>query len=447
MGRSITTRRGPLPRPEVRADDRTLTRFAGLVPVLSFMTERLELPQRLALVVGDTGRRRRYAVHHVLFAFLAASLAGFEKLTHLEFLRGDAVVEKFLRLPGWPVRKVFSKALAGLSAEAIGRLEDLVASTGLWTLQDDAVVIDVDSTVLVSFGHHEGAVHGYCGKGRNRRRHHPLVASVAAARAVVHAVYGDGSKETAQALIDFILAAIARVKNARPNAVVTLRADSGFAMRAVLDALLAHAIPFTMSYPMHPNVKLMLVKAQWKPLQDEEDIQTASIAGDLVGLDPRLRIAAVRRRVHDPSQPPQGKAIDWSPNWRYQAVVTNLEWDAADTWRFYNGRADCERVFKVAKHALGLSWLVGHDYTANAAAFLLRLLAYNADIHFHEDAKARAEEAGHPVLDVGLQARQVRFYNGAGRLLRIANRWVLRLSDNRRIEQQWRFYAPRLFSG
>ena len=34
MGRRNTTRRGPLPSPEVRTDDATLTRFAGIIRVL-----------------------------------------------------------------------------------------------------------------------------------------------------------------------------------------------------------------------------------------------------------------------------------------------------------------------------------------------------------------------------------------------------------------------------
>ena len=89
---------------------------------------------------------------------------------------------------------------------------------------------------------------------------------------------------------------------------------------------------------------------------------------------------------------------------------------------------------------LGLSWLVGHSLVANSAAFLLRLLAYNADLSFHQQARQEARRRGTPPIDMGLQARQVRFYNGAGRLLRAGNRWILRLSTNRRVERLWTFY-------
>ena len=99
MGRSNTTRRGPLPAPRIRADDPHLTRFAGLVPLIRFATHELDLQQRLLDVVDPTKGERKYKVHLVLFAFLIGALAGVWRLTHLEWLRGDAVVEKFLRLP------------------------------------------------------------------------------------------------------------------------------------------------------------------------------------------------------------------------------------------------------------------------------------------------------------------------------------------------------------
>jgi len=121
MGRNNTTQRGPQASPENRADDPTLTSFAGLIPFIKFLYEVLEIPPRLALVVDYQGRKRTYAIHHVLTSFLAGSVAGFRKLAHLEAAGGDAVLLKFLRMPSWPVRKVFSKALAGMDEGALSR--------------------------------------------------------------------------------------------------------------------------------------------------------------------------------------------------------------------------------------------------------------------------------------------------------------------------------------
>ena len=75
----------------------------------------------------------------------------------LEWLRGDAVMLKFLRLGSWPCRKVFSKALAGMSDAALERLRQLVTRVGLRSVtRDTPVVLDFDGSSIVSFGHSAG---------------------------------------------------------------------------------------------------------------------------------------------------------------------------------------------------------------------------------------------------------------------------------------------------
>jgi hypothetical protein len=445
MGRSNTTLRGPLASPEVRADDSTLTSFAGLIPFIKFLNEMLEIPSRLAVVVDYDGRKRTYAIHQVLNAFLVCAVAGIRKLAHIEAVEGDAVLLKFLRMPSWPVRKVFSKALAGLDEGAVSRLQELLTTVGLWSVDHrEECVLDFDSSTIISFGQQEGAVFGYCGKGRNRRRHHPLVSSLAETRAVIHADYRDGSAIPADETIAFICETVRRVRDRLAGCLPTIRADSGFWSKAVGAWLLQQGLPFVMAMPLAPAVKLMMVNAAWHTLEDEPDIQLAVIPGDLLNLDPRLRVVAIRRFVHDPKAPPQGKRIQHDPRWRYQALITSLDWEALDVWRFYNDRADCERIFKIAKGALGMNWLVGHDLTANSVAFYLRLLAYNADLLYQRNLERRARAESRPLIRMGLLARQNRFYRKPGRLLREHNRWLLRVPDSKWLRRLWVFHAPML---
>ena len=446
MGRSISSRRGPLPRPLVTADDRTLTQFSGMVPVLRYLSEVLGIPSALRRVAGKPDRRRTYARHHVLFAFLAGALTGVHRLAHLEWLRDDAVLLKFLRLPRWPVRKVFSRALAGIDDAGVAALQDLVADVGLAPLAGRAsAVVDLDSSAVISFGNHEGTAFGYAGKGRRRRRHFPLVASVAETRAVVHADYRDGRAIRATEATAFLGQALGRVRAALADgAALFVRGDSGFWSRHMGDWLLERGLDFVFSMPLRPGVKLMLTNTRWKGLDGDPDIQLAVVRGDRLGLDPRLRVIGIRRRIHDPTAPPQGKRIAHCTRWRYQALVTSLDSEPADCWRFYNDRADCERVFRTARQALGMGCLIGHALRANEVAFLLRLLAYNADLRFATEAEDRARREEREVRQIGLIARQRRFYNGGGRLLRAKGRWRLRVRDNPRVHHLWAFYAPEL---
>jgi len=150
--RRATTLRSPLPRPEVRADDPTLTAHAGLLPLIRFMMEQLDLTSRLRAIVGTGGRRRVYPVLLVLLAFMVGSLAGMERLAHFDAFQGDCLVIRALRFSQWPVRKVVSVALASLSDAQRDQVVDHVTEVGLSTLPPStkSVIIDFDHTVIVS---------------------------------------------------------------------------------------------------------------------------------------------------------------------------------------------------------------------------------------------------------------------------------------------------------
>lgn len=447
MGRSSTTKRGPMPAPHVRPDDESLTRFAGMVPFITFCSETLEIPQLLAVATKHAGRQRKHPVHHVLFAFLIGAVLGEQRLRHLELLNDDPVLLKFLRLASWPVRKVFSLAMAGVSTEGVAHITGTLCGLGLRNALDAThAVLDFDSTALVCFGEQEEAVFGYNGKGRNRRRHFPLVASIGEGRGVVNAKYRGGDGIDAKEQIAFFRETVEMVRaRAREGVKLMIRADSGFWSARVCGWFLEQKLPFACSLPLQAAVKLALMAATFTPVDpDDEDIESAVIAGPLLGYPASIRVIAIRRQVHDASAPPPGKVVHGDERWRYQAIVSSLDWDAADVWRFYNDRGDCERVFKVGKHALGLGCMVSHDFRTNEVAFLLRLLAFNADLLFQAQAEHRAAETKQPTVKLGLVARQPRFFRQAGRLLREHNRWVLRVPKNPRLADLWAFYAPDL---
>lgn len=334
-----------------------------------------------------------------------------------------------------------------VNARGVGVIEEALGRIGLEPLVGArSAVIDLDPTAIVDYGSAEGGKFGYCGKGRNRRRHFPLVASIAETRTVVMAKYRDGSALTANEMLEFILATVARVRlYLGVDCQLFIRADSEFWCPRMGRALNAKKLSFVMASPMAAAIKLFLHQAQFAALTDDEDIQFASFEGDKVGFGEGVRIVVVRRRVQDTKAPPLGKKVDGFPRWRHQAIVTNqLDWDPVDVWRFYNGRADCERVFRVGKQTLALGHLVGHRLRANEVAFLLRLLAYNADARFQLHCESRARAAQRPVRRLGLEWRQFRFYNSPGRLLEHSDGLHLRVPANSFLAELWAFYAPEL---
>ena len=122
---SNLSRKGPLLQPSVHLDDPTITRFAGLIPVFLFADKNLNLTNRLRDASPDARKRVSFPIQHLFSAFMAASLAGVQKLAHLELLRHDRVFQKMVRLKDWPTRKVFAEAL-NASDQTIRGLSHLI---------------------------------------------------------------------------------------------------------------------------------------------------------------------------------------------------------------------------------------------------------------------------------------------------------------------------------
>lgn len=407
------------------------------------MMEQLDLTARLRAIVGTGGRRRVHPVHLVLLAFMVGSLAGMERLAHFDAFQGDSLVTRALRFTRWPVRKVVSLALASLSDAQRDALVDLISEVGLASLPEGtkSVIIDLDPTAIVSYGDAEDAAFGYCGKGRRRKRHFPLVASVAETRAIVLVRYRDGSALTGDELVTFLTEVVRRVHaQLGEDCIITIRGDAGLWNAKVRNWLREHHVPFAMAMPLAPGIKLYARAAAFSAVNEDPDVEAAVLDGEKVGAGAGVRVVVLRRRVHDPKAPPQGKVILGDPGWRYQAIVCDRDWAAGDIWRFYNGRADCERVFRVGKQALALGNLVGHAYRANEVAFLLRSLAYNVDLRFQGHCEERARARGRRVLQVGLEWRQPRFYRSPGRLTCAAGRWILHVPNQRLLAELWTFY-------
>lgn len=63
--------------------------------------------------------------------------------------------------------------------------------------------------------------------------------------------------------------------------------------------------------------------------------------------------------------------------YRYSALVTDMNLPAAELWRLYRGRADCENRIKELKYDFGGESFNLRDFWATEAALMTVMLAYN----------------------------------------------------------------------
>jgi hypothetical protein len=72
-------------------------------------------------------------------------------------------------------------------------------------------------------------------------------------------------------------------------------------------------------------------------------------------------------------------------DWEYEAIVTSLEWESIDLWRFYNQRCCMENYIQEAKCGFAIDKIATGSFEANEIDLLVKLLAYNLYERFKQD--------------------------------------------------------------
>jgi len=68
--------------------------------------------------------------------------------------------------------------------------------------------------------------------------------------------------------------------------------------------------------------------------------------------------------------------IDYN-GYRYTCYITNLTLGAAEVWRLYRGRANCENKIKELKYDCGLDKMYQASFDGTEASLVLMTIAYN----------------------------------------------------------------------
>jgi hypothetical protein len=207
--------------------------------------------------------------------------------------------------------------------------------------------------------------------------HHPLLAFVAEARLVANFWLRPGDAHSANNVLQFIESTLHHLGS---KAVGLLRADSGFFDQAVLKLLEDKRIHYIISARLTQGLQQAIVRdGRWFAL--ETGLELAEITYQANSWDTARRIVVVRQSIKRKTAP--GKTLSLFADdpdiqgWRYGAMVTSLSLPAAEVWRSYRGRADCENRIKELKNDFGLDSFSLNSFYATEAALGFAMLAYN----------------------------------------------------------------------
>ncbi len=363
----------------VTFDEPTLVADAGLLMPATLMV-RLGLEPLVNQMVQLRGRVGGAHPGRKVLTLIVAILGGASHIDHADRLRAGATGRVL------PFRVMAPSTLGtflrSFTFGHVRQLEAVIAETirRAWSLgagpRDEAMTIDLDSTVVEVHGKHKhGAAFGYT----RVLGYHPLLATRAGTGEVLHARLRKGSSQRGSKR--FCEELIARVRRAGAAGALTLRADSGFFswdLVAILDRL---SVSWSITVQQNASVQAAIgaiPEDAWIDITypDGGAAQVAeatyvSGGGKTKRAERRVRLVVRRTRLTDPVQ----RQL-W-PDWRHHAFVTNLELKTVEADRFHRAHATVELAIRDLKEGAGLEHCPSGRFFANAAWLGCAVLAHN----------------------------------------------------------------------
>ena len=362
---------------EVTFDDERLVADAGLIQPAT-------LAQHLGLGalfdrhvdLGDaTGRAN---VGHKAMTVIHSALAGGDSIDDCDALRagstgavlGHAVLAPstlgtFLRSFTWG----HARQLDRVSAELLARAWRAGAGPG-----DTPVTIDIDSSIHETYGLQKQG--GAKFTHTKVRGYHPLYAVIAGTGDVVHSRLRGGNANSGRGAAGFVTETVNRVRAAGATGPLTLRADSGFYSRKVVDACRRTALRF--------SITVKLNKALHKAIAAIPDDAWVPIPYFLDGADvaettyrPFGKKAPLVRLIVRRVKPTPGSQLALFVDYSHHAFITDREATTLELEADHRRHAVVEDAVRDLKYGVGLNHLPSGRFGANAAWLNLNVTAHN----------------------------------------------------------------------
>ena len=415
-----------LDRIEVIFDEPSLVADAGLI-VPATLAVRLGLERLIDQTVRLTGRIGGSHAGRKILTLVFAILAGASHIDHAQRLRSGAArrvlpfgvmapstLGIFLRLFTFG----HIRQLDAVIAEAIRRAWRAGAGP-----QDEAMTIDLDSTIVEVHGYKKGgAAYGYT----KVLGYHPLIATRGDTGEVLHARLRKGSSQ--RGTNRFCEELIARVRRCGATGRLCVRAAAGFHSFELIRTLTRLGVAFSITVHQNASVRAQveaIPEAAWRPITYTDGgeafvAETTYVTGG--GKTKRAeranRLVVRRTRLSDPRQQQL-----W-PDWRYHCFVTNVDLDAVAADAFHREHATVELAIRDLKEGAGLEDCPSGRFFANAAWLGCAVLAHDL---VRWTARLGATADGRLTVAGTVRTRLIAL---PGRLVNRSGRIVLRLPEH-----------------
>jgi hypothetical protein len=354
----------------VAFDDERVVSDAGIV-LAATLADRLGIEERARRLVRlRRGRPGAANAGRKVMALMFAMLLGADSIEDCDVLRAGRTRRV---LGGWiPAPSTLGTFLRAFTFGHVRQLDKLLGDTLVraWKAGagpgDGRLVIDVDSFVGEVCGRlKQGAGYGYT----KVLGYHPILATRADTREVLHIRLRNGSANTQKGMLRFCDELIARINRAGASGTKLLRADSGFWSTKVFERLERSGWEYSIGVRNIKKIKQIveqIPEAAWQRIEDYPADGEAQIA-ETVYKGRRLIVRRTRLL---------GKQAELWPDWRHFCFVTNRTDELALVESEHRDHAVVEQVIADLKDQALVHFPSG-EFNANGAWTVIGALAHN----------------------------------------------------------------------
>lgn len=349
-----------------------MQRFCNHIRLRYLIQKHIRLPQRGSSYHGS----------EMLLALMFAIIMGLRRINKTEILQYNGAFLEMLGLKRFPDQSSLRRFLKRLSPKTIRQLVRLHDSLRAYLLAlprtRHSLIFDIDSSVLVIYGKHEGARVGYNPKKHGRRSYHPQFCFEAGFEEFWHGSLRPGDAASSTGLIPFLKVCLAKVPKTIARSRIRFRMDSGYYSQKTIEFLDGKKCGYV----------IVVKEGRYKPIQSKAHackftkFQNGWEVGEF-WLQPnekwkeKHRFVVVRRPIpQDPTEAEQ-LTLFKDTKYAYHVFITNLKTSAWRVYRFYSIRANIEKHIRELAYDYPLAKIPTGDWSANVAFFQIILFAFN----------------------------------------------------------------------
>ena len=339
--------------------------------------QRLQLRRRLQRYVPVEQRIGNYQPVEMILALLFAIIMGLRRINKTEILQYNGAFLEMLGLATFPDQTTLRRFLRRLSPTNIRQLARLHDSLRGWLFElpepRHSLILDVDSVVIVVYGHAQGAVVGYNPKKRGRRSYHPLFCFESQWHEFWHGTLRPGNAGASTGALGFLQVCLAKAPSTVARQRIRFRMDSGFFGKPVVEFLDGTGCGYVIVAKEYPTIKAAAQRAEFTVLQ--HGWEYGEFRYQPQNWKQPHRFIVVRRPIPEDPQEAKQLTLFKDRRYAYHVFVTNLEMDAWRVYLFYNGRANIEKNNREFLYDYPLGKIPTQSWTANVAFFQILLFA------------------------------------------------------------------------